>query len=84
MHGQTAPLGEIYYGSNAENIFVRVDGAGDASVGLEFENGPAEVKLAKGRIIEMETRRSGDRFRVTVARDGMPTARVPAEGWIEI
>jgi len=34
--------------------------------------------------VKMEAPPSGNRFRVTVARDGLPVIRVPAEGWIEI
>jgi hypothetical protein len=31
----------------------------------------------------MEAPRKGDRFRVTVERDGLPAITLPAEGWIE-
>ena len=43
-----------------------------------------QVKTAKGRIVEIESPLAGNRFRVTIARDGLPPALVPAEGWIEL
>ena len=39
--------------------------------------------MVMGRIVEMEAPRSGDRFRVTVERDGLSTMMLPAQGWIE-
>jgi len=84
MHAAAPLLREIFYGCNESSLFVRVDDAGSAELGIEFETGAAKVKIARGRIVEMETPRSGPRFRVTVARDGLAPARVPAEGWIEL
>jgi hypothetical protein len=62
---------------------VRLDGADSGELGIEFETGTAKVRVARGRIVEIEAPRIGDRFRVTVERDGLPPARMPAEGWIE-
>jgi len=84
MHSSQPMLCEIYYGCDETRLFVRVDGAGSARLGIEFESGPAKVRLARGRIVEMEAPRSGNRFRVTVTRDGIPASPVPAEGWIEL
>jgi alpha-amylase/alpha-mannosidase (GH57 family) len=84
MHSDSLPLLEILYGCDETRLFVRVDGAGDSNVGLELETGPADVKIARGRIMEMETPRSGTRFRVIVQRDGRPSAIFPADGWIEL
>ncbi|HEX5431317.1 MAG TPA: glycoside hydrolase family 57 protein [Bryobacteraceae bacterium] len=84
MHGETPPIREFFYGRNEERLFVRVDAPGNAELGIEFENGPAEVKFERGHILEMEAPLSGTRFRVTVAREGLPPALVPAEGWIEV
>jgi alpha-amylase/alpha-mannosidase (GH57 family) len=75
---------EIFYGCDENHLFVRVDGSKTAHFGIELEDGPVAVRMAQGRILEMETARSGSRFRVTVAQDGLPVAKVPAEGWIEI
>jgi hypothetical protein len=62
---------------------VRLDGAGSGELGIEFETGAAKARVARGRIVEIEAPRIGDRFRVTVKRDGLPPSRMPAEGWIE-
>jgi hypothetical protein len=83
MHSGEPPLRDIYYGSDGENLFVRVDGAGSAAVGIEFEDGPAEVKIARRYIVEMEAPRVRGRFRIVVNRDGLPPATFPPEGWLE-
>lgn len=75
---------EIFYGCDEKRLWVRVDSVKDATFGIEFDSGPAAVKIAKGKIVEMEARRAGKRFRVTISRDGLQPAYVPAEGWIEI
>jgi hypothetical protein len=36
-----------------------------------------------GRVVEMEAPRKGNRFRVTVERDGLRAITLPADGWIE-
>jgi len=85
MHANDLPLREILYGCNSTHLFVRVDGAGDGTVGIELEDNSAPVKIARGRIVEVEAPLSGsNRFRVTVKRDGLPPARFPSEGWIEL
>jgi alpha-amylase/alpha-mannosidase (GH57 family) len=84
MHADAPPVHEIYYGYDAKRLFVRVDGAGAATLGVEFENGPVEVKLARGRVTEMEAPRAGTRFRVTIARDRLQPLAIPADWWIEL
>jgi len=80
-----APVaGLLHLQSDESHLFVRVDGSKTAQFGIELENGPAKVKTARGRILEMETARSGNRFRLTIAQDGLPALKVPADGWIEI
>ena len=74
---------EMFYGSNGTELFVRLDSAGTGKFDIEFEGAPAEARVVMGRIVEMETPRKGDRFRVTVSRDGLPPMALPAEGWIE-
>jgi len=83
MHSGEPPLRDIYYGSDGEKLFVRVDGAGSAALGIEFEGGPAEVKTARGRVVEMEAPLGRGKFRVVLHRDGLPPAIFPPEGWIE-
>ncbi len=75
---------EIFYGCDDKHLWVRVDGAKGAQFGIEFETGATAVKVAKGRIIELESPRSGQRFRLTIAQDGLPPTFVPAKGWIEL
>ncbi len=75
---------EFFYGCDAEHLFVRVDGAKGAEFGIEFERGSGVVKVAKGKIVELETPRLGNRFRLIVAHDGLPPSVVPADGWIEL
>jgi hypothetical protein len=83
MHGGQIIARELFYGSNGADLFVRLDGAAAGKLGIEFETGAAEARVVRGRIVEMEAPRKGDRFRVTVERDGLPAVTVPAEGWIE-
>jgi hypothetical protein len=52
--------------------------------GVEFESGPATARVITGKIVEIEAPRSGNRFRVTIARDGLPPATLPAEGWLDL
>ncbi len=75
---------EIFYGCDGKHLWVRVDGVKDAKFGIEFDGGPAEVKAATGKIVELEAPLAGKRFRLTIAREGLQPVRVPAEGWIEI
>lgn len=82
MHGGAAVAREMFYGSNGTELFVRLDAAGTGKFGIEFENGTVEVRVAAGRIVEMEAPRKGDRFRITMERDGLPPVTLPAEGWI--
>lgn len=84
MHSSGPAVREIFYGCDDGNLFVRVDGLKDAKFGIEFENGPTPVKVAKGKIVELEAPRAGKRFRVSVAQDGLPPTTVPANGWIEL
>ena len=84
MDSGEQPVREIFYGCDESFLFVRVDGSKSAKFGIESEHGAAVVRRATGRIIEMQTPISCKRFRVTVARDGLPETTVPKEGWIEI
>jgi len=83
MHGGQIVARELFYGTDGTNLFVRLDAPGAGKLGIEFETGPAQARVVAGRIVEMEAPRKGDRFRVTADRDGLPTVRLPAEGWIE-
>ena len=78
------PVREFFYGCDDTHLFVRVDGSKTAQFGIEFDNGAASVKTAKGKIVELASPRIGSRFRLTIARDGLPPSVVPAKGWIEL
>ena len=67
MHGGAAPVYEMFYGFDDANLYVRLDGAQPGRFGVEFESGPAQSEVARGRIVEMRAARSGRRFRVTAA-----------------
>ena len=84
MHGGSAPLQEMFYGCDATHLYIRLDGAGNARVTVEFDSGPAGVDVAEDRIIEIRARRAGQRFRVGISHNGLPAVTVPANGWIEI
>ena len=83
MHGGGAIAREVFYGSNGTDLFVRLDSAGSGKLDIEFETGPANARVVAGKIVEMETPRRGDRFRILAERDGLPPMTLPADGWIE-
>jgi len=84
MHGGGSVAREMFYGSDGKRLFVRLDAAANGQLGIDFESGTAAVRVVSGRIVEMEALRKGDRFRITVTRDGLPTVTLPAQGWIEL
>jgi alpha-amylase/alpha-mannosidase (GH57 family) len=84
MHASAPPLREIFYGGDATRLFVRVDGVNDSELGIEQADGPAPVKTVRGRVVEMETERRGERFRVVVQQNGLPAIYFPKEGWLEL
>jgi len=84
MHGGGSVAREMFYGSDGKRLFVRLDAAAQGQLGIDFESGTAVVRVVSGRIVEMEALRKGDRFRITVTRDGLPTVTLPSQGWIEL
>lgn len=84
MHGGMPLLREVLYGLRDGALLVRVDGGNSANYEIEFENGPVQPTLVRGRIVEMEARRIGNRFRILVHREGLPPVPVPADRWIEL
>ena len=71
-------------------LFLRLDGADPGATftvefeGVEHKNRALDAHVAMGRIVELSVARRGHRFRVAAARDGLPPATIPAEGWIEL
>jgi Glycosyl hydrolase family 57 len=84
MHGGESPVREMFYGSDGPNLFVRLDTDVEARFAIEFEAGPVETQVARGRIVELAAPRAGQRFRVTLTQDGLPALTVPAQNWIEL
>jgi len=83
MHGGGSVAREMFYGSDGKKLFVRLDAAAKGQLGIDFESGTASVRIVSGRIVEMEAMRKGDRFRITVTRDGLPMVTLPSQGWID-
>ncbi|MGH9562543.1 MAG: hypothetical protein ACRD3S_13910, partial [Terracidiphilus sp.] len=84
MDGGDILARDVYFGCNGADVFVRLDGAGKGMYGIEFESGPVEVRAVRGRVIEMEAPKAGARFRITVARDGLPAQTLPSDGWLDL
>ncbi len=84
MHGGESPVREILYGSDGQNLYVRIDAEPGARFAIEYEDGPAQTTIAAKQIIEMSAPLARTKFRVTVTRDGLPPLRVPADNWIEV
>ena len=84
MHGAAPPAREIFYGSDGESLFIRLDGtSADATIQVETETGIAVIESAVGRIVEMRAPFS-PRFRVHVSHNGFPPVTFPPHGWLEI
>jgi len=83
MHGGGSVAREMYYGSDGKKLFVRLDAPVKGQLGIDFESGTVPVRIVSGRIVEMEALRKGDRFRITVTRDGLPMVTLPSQGWID-
>jgi alpha-amylase/alpha-mannosidase (GH57 family) len=84
MHGGESPVHEMLYGTDAGNLYVRIDGDRDGAFNIEFDNGATETQTAVGRIIELRAPLAGKKFRVAVARNGLPATTVPPQGWIDL
>lgn len=84
MHGGETIARDVYFGCNGSDLVVRLDGAGKGVYGIEFESGAVEVRAVRSRVIEMEAPKAGNRFRVTLSRDGLPPQTLPADGWLEL
>ncbi|MGA3186650.1 MAG: glycoside hydrolase family 57 protein [Bryobacteraceae bacterium] len=83
MHSESlAGAQEMFYGWDDANLYIRLDGADGDSFGVEFDSGAAAAEVARGRVVEMKAPKSGKQFRVTVTKDGLVVATLPAHGWI--
>ncbi len=84
MHGGNVPARELYYGTDGQRLYIRLDGAASGKYRVEFEEGATESRVAVGRIVEIESPKLGQKFRVSVTVDGLAPTTLPAEGWIEL
>jgi alpha-amylase/alpha-mannosidase (GH57 family) len=84
MHGGELEVGEILFGTDGKDLFVRMDHGGDAHFGIEFESGSAPTTRVANQIVEMSAPLAGDKFRLTITRDGLPPVRIPDETWIAL
>ena len=84
MHGGAPPIRDLYYGSDGNYLFVRLDTVVQASFKIEFESGPVSTEVVRGKIVELRAKLAGARFRVQVTPDGLPPVDVPADGWIDL
>jgi hypothetical protein len=83
MHGK--PLArEMFYGSDGERVFVRLDDAADADFVVEFEDGPSRTEVARGSVVELSAPERGKRFRVTARHGAIQLGSLPLNGWIEL
>jgi len=75
----------MFYGFRDGRVFVRLDGpAPNAAFTVEFEHGPTQTRSATGRVVELEARIMGPRFRICVEHNGLPMVTLPADGWIDV
>ncbi len=80
MHGGGPPVREIFYGTDGEHLYVRLDSDVTSGFGIEFDTCRAMVQVAVGRIVEISARLVGHRFRVTIAQDELPAKWCPRRG----
>ena len=60
MHGGEPPIREMFYGTDGENVYVRLDADRNATFGVEFEGGkPVKAQVAVGPIVELSAPRAG-------------------------
>ncbi len=85
MHGGSVAAQEMYYGWDETNLYIRLDGTDGDSFEIELDTGAVKPEIARGRIVEMKTPKSGKMFRVVVKKNGLVIGTLPAgSGRIEI
>ena len=85
MHGGAPPIWEMFYGCDGESVAVRLDGAqADLKIEVEFETGVVPAEIVVGRVTEMRVPLAGHRMRLHLAKNGLPAATLPTQGWIEV
>ncbi len=85
MHGGAPPVWEMFYGCDGKSVAVRLDGAqADLKIEVEFETGVVPAEIAVGRVTELRVPLAGHRMRLHLAKNGLPAATLPTQGWIEV
>jgi alpha-amylase/alpha-mannosidase (GH57 family) len=85
MHGGAPPVWEMLYGCDGESVAVRLDGAqADLKIEVEFESGVVPAEIVVGRVTELRVPLAGSRMRLHLAKNGLPAATLPTQGWIEV
>jgi len=85
MHGGAPPIWEMLYGCDGKSVAVRLDGAhADLKIEIEFETGVVPAEIVVGRVTELRVPLAGHRMRVHLAKNGLPAATLPTQGWIEV
>ena len=83
MHGSTLAR-EMFYGTDGERVYVRLDEAADADFLIEFEGGAAATEAARGSVLELRAPLQAARFRVVGHRGTIQIGTLPLNGWIEL
>jgi len=85
MHGGAPPIWEMLYGCDGKSVAVRLDGAhADLKIEVEFETGVVPAEIVVGRVTELRVPLAGHRMRLHLAKNGLPAATLPTQGWIEV
>ncbi len=85
MHGGAPPVWEMFYGCDGESVAVRLDGAeAGLKIEVEFESGVVPAEIVVGRVTELRVPLAGPRMRLHLAKNGLPAATLPTQGWIEV
>jgi hypothetical protein len=100
MHGERAPVRDLYYGVDESNLYLRLDFDKATFTGVEMRTEQRVISLldnpdvesAQKRILEIRIPFGvigaiGDqtlRCQVALTNDGIPLDVIPSEGWLEV
>lgn len=84
MHGGTRTCRELFYGVSSNALCIRLDGAMEGAVEVEFESGTVQPTIVTGRITELSVPLKGEQFRVHITPPGLAPVLIPAHGWLQV
>ncbi|MEQ1886784.1 MAG: glycoside hydrolase family 57 protein [Bryobacteraceae bacterium] len=84
MHGGTPVVRDIYFGCDGENLAMRLDGADNVDVRVEFETGFVDAEIVHGRVLELKAPIAGHRVRLHLSHNGLPPVTLPPHDWLEV